>query len=273
MLLDKKRIFIVGGCSGMGKATAIKCLREGARVTILDFASQEVIDATKKELGEKCYIIQGSVANSKDVDRALDYAVEMMGGLDGAMNNSAGTRSGRITDLTDEDFEKSLQMGLYSFFYCVRREGLIMKENGGSIVNISSLNSNSPAEGQVTYNCAKAAVDMLTRTAALEYGKWNIRVNAIRPGMIATPAVKPLMEIPQYNDFMCDHTPLGKFGTSEDIGNTVAFLLSDECTYMTGSVIAIDGGIEQLANPNTLIGRQMDVETIYREAMAKRMGR
>lgn len=265
MLLQDKKIFITGGCSGIGKATAIKCLSEGAYVTIMDYAPAEKLEKLKQELGDKCFVFRGNAMEESDINAAVDYAVEKMGGLDGALNNVGGSTPGMIENLTTEQFDKCMKFSLYSVFFSIRAEVRHMN-NGGSIVNTSSLNSQLPSEGAVAYNCAKAGLDALTRTAALEFGAKNIRVNAVRPGWINTEAVQPLHAIEEYRNGINERTPLGRFGRPEDIGNTVAFLLSDECQYMTGSVIKIDGGIEEYGNPNTALQRSLDMNKIYAEA-------
>lgn len=259
MMLKGKRIFITGGCSGIGKASAEKCIKEGASVTIMDFASEEKLKEVEQELGEHCFTVRGDATKSEEINRCVAYAVEKMGGLDGALNNVGGSKPGKIEEISEKDFEDCLRISLYSTFYSIRAEVKeIEKNSGGSIVNISSINSALPSSAAVAYNCAKAGVDILTRTAALEFGEKNIRVNAIRPGAIDTEGVQKVKALPGYEDIIIEWTPLGRFGKPEEVANMVAFMLSDECAYMTGCVIKLDGGIEEFGNPNTKIQETVD---------------
>ncbi len=248
-MLKGKKIFITGGSSGIGKACAQVCLKEGAQITIMDIASDEALQAEKEELGKNCYVIHGDVTNLEDVAKAVAYAKEQMGGLTGAINVAGSQRLGRIVDMTAEDFDWTVKLCMYGVFYCLKEEAKILKETGGSIVNISSLNSQIPGEGFGAYNTAKAGVDNLTRTAAVELAPYNVRVNAIRPGFTATDAIKMMAQIPEYNQLALDRIPMNRFVEPEEIGNMAAFLLTDKVQAATGALFAVDGGIDVSGYP------------------------
>ncbi len=248
MLKDKK-IFITGGASGIGKACAKVCVNEGAVVTIMDIAPDEVLEQVKAEIGGEVYTIRGDVTNYEDVEKAVNFACEKMGGLTGAVNVAGSQRLGRIVDMSPEDFDWTVKLCMYGVFYSIKAEAKILMETGGSIVNISSLNSQIPGEGFGAYNTAKAGVDNLTRTAAVELAPYNVRVNAIRPGFTATDAIKMMAQIPEYNQLALDRIPMERFVEPEEIGNMAAFLLTDRVQAATGALFAVDGGIDVSGYP------------------------
>ncbi len=248
-MLKGKKIFITGGASGIGKACVKACLAEGAAVTTMDIADDAALLQLKEELGGNIHVIHGDVTNYADVEKAVAYAKEQMDGLDGAINVAGSQRLGRIVDMTPEDFDWTVKLCMYGVFYSLKAEGKILKETGGSIVNISSLNSQVPGEGFGAYNTAKAGVDNLTRTAAIELAPYKVRVNAIRPGFTATDAIKMMAQIPEYNQLSLDRVPIGRFVEPDEIGNMAAFLLSDKVQAATGALFAVDGGIDVSGYP------------------------
>lgn len=251
MLLEGKKIFITGGYQGIGKACAKMCIAEGAKVTIMDFVEQEKLDALKEELGENCYVIHGDVTNSDTVNQCVAYAVEQMGGLTGAINNAGTSKPSPIMYMSDEDFDFTVKLCLYGTFYVNRAVAKYLKDTGGSIVNMSSLNSTIPNEGAVGYCAAKAGVDMITKTGAFEFGKYGIRVNAIRPGFTHTEAHDIMFTVDGYEKLVTKNIPLGRYGKPDDIANYAVFLLSDRSSQITGTNTLVDGGMEFMSYPDT----------------------
>lgn len=268
MLLENKKIFVTGGCQGIGFGCAKKFIEEGAKVTIMDYADEEKLAEVKEKLGENCFVIHGNVTKSEDVKKAVDYAVEMMGGLDGAVNNAGGGQGATIMEATDESFDFVVKLCLHGTFYSVREEAKVMKENGGSIVNMSSLNASFTSQGAVSYNSAKAGVDALTKTAALEMGKYGIRVNSIRPGFTMTEGLSGALAVPGYTEIVMEKCPMNRYGKPEDVANLAAFLLSDNSTYITGAIHTIDGGMETTGYPNV----QKAIDALLAQMAAQQQG-
>lgn len=252
MNLEGKKVFITGGCSGMGRAVADRAIAGGSLVTIFDFAPKEKMDKVQKELGENCFMYQGDVTNAEDVAKGVAYAVEKMGGLTSAVNCAGGGRNGDIDKIALKDFDFTVKLCLYGVFHCLREEIRYMKENGGSIVNFSSLAADFMSRGGAAYSAAKAGVNALTQTAAIELGKYNIRVNAVRPGLIATEKMAPAMAQPGYTEKFLKDVPIKRPGLPEDVANYVIYLLGDESTYLTGTLTQIDGGCQLVGMPQTL---------------------
>lgn len=250
-MLKGKCGFITGGSSGIGKASAKAMLKYGAKVTVMHRRTGEDLEALKNELGDNCYFVYGDVVNPEDVEKAVAYAKEQMGRLDFAVNSAGSATLGKFHELTDETFDETMKTCLYGTFYSMREESKLMVEQGsGSIINISSINSTVPAPMFTPYCTAKAGVDMLTKSAAIELGKYNIKVNAICPGFIDTPLIHPLLEMDEINETVKKGSPMGRVGEPEEIAEMCAFLASDKCGYINGVCIAIDSGMQLMAYPS-----------------------
>lgn len=244
MLIKDKKVFITGGCSGMGRAVANLAIAGGSKVTIFDFAPQEKLDQVQKELGENCYMFHGDVTDEESVKAGVAYAVEKMGGLTSAVNCAGDGIFQNFLDMTIHDFDWTLKLCLYGTFFCVREEGKYMKElGGGSIVNFSSISSDHVEPGSAAYSSAKAAINALTKSAALELGQYNIRVNGVRPGLIATEKMAAAMAQPGYTESVIEGIPIYRAGKPEDVADYVAYLLDDQSCYITGTLNRIDGGM------------------------------
>lgn len=169
MMLKDKRIFITGGCSGMGFATAKMAVAEGAQVSIFDFADNETMAQIKEAVGGTCYVFHGDVTSSASVDEGIAFAIEQLGGLDGVVNCAGGGRVGKLVDIPDEDFDWTVKLCLYGTFYVNRAaaRAMIAQGTGGSIVNFSSINADMVSAEELQYDAAKAGVNSLTKTAAV----------------------------------------------------------------------------------------------------------
>lgn len=251
-MVKGKKIFITGGSSGIGLSCARLAVSKGARVTIMG-RSEKKLAAVKAELGEYCFTFQGDVSDPEVVKRAVDFAVDSMGGLDGAVNSAGSAHmGGRIYEMDDDAFDETLKLDLYGVMYCVREESAYMKENGvkGSIVNISSLNSTVPYRMYTPYDVAKAGVDMLTKTACLELGPFGIRINSLCPGFTDTPLTHSFHQMPGVIEEIKARCPLRRMGTAEEQASVALFLLSDMASYVNGVVLNVDGGMAHSAYPD-----------------------
>lgn len=242
--LEGKVALITGGASGIGKGIASWFVREGACVMLGDINAENLATA-KQELGDNCEVIEMDVTVEAQVEAAVAATVAKFGRLDVAVNSAGIGGLCRIVDLDEAEWDRVLDVDLKGVFLSVKHEArqMIAQGEGGSIINIASLNSRQPAEGMVTYCTSKAGVEMFTKIAAMELGRHKIRVNAISPGLISTPLTDPLLNMPDIYESFLENAPLGyRCGTTDDVAALALFLASDESTWITGDNILVDGG-------------------------------
>ncbi|MFL9843427.1 glucose 1-dehydrogenase [Flavobacterium rhizosphaerae] len=253
---ENKTVIITGGAMGLGLATAQVLADKGANLVIVDY-NEEALDKAKNELeksGAKVLTIVADVSNEEAVKNYVDKAVEEFGHIDGFYNN-AGIE-GKQASLTDYDvkiFKKVIDINLLGVYYGMRYVIPVMqKQGGGKIVNVASVGGIRGVINQTPYVASKHAVSGMTKNAAIEYGKDNIFTNAIAPGAILTPMVaQAFKEVNPDNPKAAEteyaqRNPTRRLGQPEEVGRLVAFLLSDDCRYVNGQTIAIDGGESNL---------------------------
>lgn len=238
--LAGKIALITGGSSGIGKATAIKFLKEGAQVIIADI-NEEQGNITAKELGEGVHFYTTNVADSGSVASLFNFIKEKYGRLDVLVNNAGIVRDSTLKKLTEEEFDKVIDVNLKGVFLCSKHAEELMRENGGAILNASSVVAHYGNFGQTNYVAAKSGVIGMTKVWARELGKSNIRVNAVAPGFIQTEMIASVPD--KVLEVMAQKVPLNRLGKPEDIANIYCFLASDEATYITGAVFNVDGGM------------------------------
>jgi 3-oxoacyl-[acyl-carrier protein] reductase len=237
---------ITGGARGIGKATAFKMVREGASVALLDILSDEVARVAQdlEALGGKALGLKADISRKDEVDRAIERVLQHYGRVDILFNNAGVVRPGTLEKVREEDWEAALGVNLKGAFFCTQAVVPTMKKNRyGKIVNMSSRASLGKEERTV-YGATKAGLIGLTRTWALELAPYNINVNSIGPGPIATElfmAANP-KDSPKTRAII-DGVPLKRMGQPEDVANLVAFLASDEASFITGQTVFICGGI------------------------------
>ncbi len=241
--LEGKVALITGGASGIGLATARRFVADGAQVALADRNADAVHDAAR-DLGPNALAIAGDVTNEEDVAAMVRGCVERFGRLDIAFNNAGIAGFARIEDYGLAQFQQVIDVCLTGVFLCLKHEAkqLINQGGGGSLINTASINAMQAAEGLSAYCSAKAAVAMLTKVAALELGRHQIRVNAIGPGLIRTPLTQGLRDIGGLEDAFADEAPLGRVGEPEDVAQLAAYLAGDESSLITGQTLFIDGG-------------------------------
>ena len=243
MKLQNKVAIVTGAGRGLGKGIALKLAQEGAAVVVADIvqANAEAVVAEIVAAGGKAVPAQANVAVKADVEAMFAKAVNELGGVDIRVNNAGINRDVQLFKMSDEEWEQVIAVNLTGTFYSCRLAAQHMREKGfGRIINISSM-SWLGNFGQANYAASKAGVVGLTKTAARELAKKGITCNALCPGFIDTDMTRGVPE--KVWDIMVGKIPVGRAGTAADVGNMVAFLASDEASYINGEVINVSGGM------------------------------
>jgi NAD(P)-dependent dehydrogenase (short-subunit alcohol dehydrogenase family) len=246
-MLEGKSIVITGGASGIGRAAALASAREGARVAVgdIDTAGGERVVSELRDNGSKGFFEACDVTRGEDVARLLARAVAEHGGLDGAFNNAGiEGRLALLTEYDDEVFRRVLEVNVVGVWNCLRAEIPLMTARGcGAIVNTSSIAGLIGAGAFSAYVASKHAVLGLTKSAAIEYAKSGVRVNAICPGVIATPMLERLADEREgLVDGLVVLKPMGRLGSAEEVAEAAVWLLSDRASFVTGHALVVDGG-------------------------------
>jgi len=244
--LKDKVAIITGGARGIGKATAIRMVKEGASVALLDIQAEEVSHTVKElqAMGGEAIGIHADVTHKNEVEKAVDETLSQWRRVDILLNNAGIVKPALLEDVQDEDWDEVVNVNLKGTFFCTRAVLPFMKKASyGKIINISS-RASLGKELRTVYGAIKAALIGVTRTWALELAQYNINVNAIGPGPIATElftAANP-MDSPRTKTII-NGIPLKRIGQPEDVANLVIFLASDESSFITGQAIFICGGL------------------------------
>ncbi len=238
--LEGKRVVVTGAASGIGLATAIRFISEGARVFILDW-DEKALDKTTAENPKLHGSARGDVSNPDDVKKAFSEVDEILGGIDVLVSNAGISSRKPFLDIEYEEWSKILKVNLDGMFLCAQEAIKRMKKQKSGVVLFTA--STNGMEGHplyAAYNASKAGVILLAKTLALEFAPW-LRANAVCPGYVLTP-----MQKIEYTEEMLDaakaETPLNRLATPEEVAGLFAFLASKEASYITGQAIPIDGG-------------------------------
>lgn len=251
MLFQDKVALVTGGASGIGRATAIAFAREGARVVIADIAEEGGRDTLQliKDKGGEAEFVRADMTKHTDIRAMVATAVSKFGRLDCAFNN-AGHRGGstNVVDCTEEEWDLVLGLNLKAVWLCMKYEiPELLKVGGGAIVNTSSGLGNFAAPQTASYASSKHGVIGLTRSAAVDFGPKNIRVNALLPGATDTPMLAPAAKGSSLKlQDMANRIPLRRLGTSEDQAEAVIWLCSDRSAFVSGLSLVADGGLSVL---------------------------
>jgi NAD(P)-dependent dehydrogenase (short-subunit alcohol dehydrogenase family) len=239
---------IIGGASGIGWATAQVLADEGCRVTIAD-RNADGAAARAAELGEPHTWAAVEVTDENSVTRLFDDVVAREGGLHVVVNCAGFSGFGVITELDAEQFRSVIDVCLTGGFLVLKHAGRHLGP-GGTVVSLTSLNARQPAIGMSAYCAAKAGLSMLTQVAALELGPRGVRVNAVAPGFVHTPLTEGAAAVPGVVEEYIENTALGRAGTPEDVAAAVAFLCSQQSSWLTGEVLDLNGGAHLKRYPN-----------------------
>lgn len=246
--VDGKIALVTGGGSGIGRATALALASEGAKVVISDVVvagGEETVKMIKAAGGEATFV-KADVAKPADVEALIKKIVDTYGRLDCAFNN-AGIEGDMATtaDCSQENWDRVIDIDLKGVWLCMKYEiPQMLKQGSGAIVNTASVAGLVGFVGLPAYVAAKHGVNGLTKTAALEYAKQGIRVNAVCPGVIQTPMVDRLFKNqPAAGEIIAAMEPVARLGKPEEIAQAVVWLCSDAASFVTGLPMAVDGGL------------------------------
>ena len=242
-----KVAFVTGAANGIGRAAALAFSSEGASVVVADVSEQSNKETARliEEARGRALAVRCDVSRAEDVKTALDRTVEAFGRLDFAFNNAGVEQPLTATaDLTEKEWDRIVDINLRGVFLCMRHEiPLMLEQGGGVIVNTSSGAGVKGFAGQAAYCAAKHGVVGLTRAAALDYAKANIRVNAVCPGIIETPMMDRFSGgTPEGRARVIAQEPVGRMGKPEEIAAAVVWLCSDAAAFVVGHAMIIDGG-------------------------------
>jgi len=245
--MKNKVAIVTGAASGIGRAAAQLFAKNGAQVVISDLDSdgiEETLSMIKKS-GGAGIAVETDISDSTQVRKMVDQTVQTFGRLDYACNNAGIEGEQAFTpDCTPENWNRVIEINLRGTWYCMKYEiPEMLKNGGGSIVNISSIAGLIGFPGIPAYVGSKHGINGLTKTAALEYADRGIRVNSICPGAIQTPMIDRFVgkQEKDREDLVAQH-PMGRFGTPEEVGEAVIWLCSDKSSFITGQTLAVDGG-------------------------------
>lgn len=239
---------VTGGASGLGRVTAIALANEGAKVVVTDIAITEG-EATVQmitDAGGQAVFTKSDVTKSGDVEAMVQTVLKTFGRLDFALNNAGidGVRA-RTADYPEDVWHRVIDLNLTGVFLCMKSElSVMVKQGGGVIVNMSSVAGVTGFPGHAAYTASKHGVIGLTKTAALDYAKAGIRVNAICPAYTHTPMLTRMLErSPDLEAKLVSRVPMQRLGTAEEIAKAVIYLFSDAAAFITGHSLVMDGGI------------------------------
>lgn len=247
MDLTKQNILVTGGSQGIGRGATLELARAGADVAINYRSNLQAAESIAEEiraLGRNVLLLQGDVALQADVERLVGEVVSEWGELHGLVSNAAYSDRELMIDADMEGFKRTIDVSMWGAFFAVRAvsQQLVKQGVGGSIIVVSSPHAKIPIPTAMAYNMAKAAIDHMAKTAAIELARYRIRVNVVHPGWIDTPGERKFFTEEQLEQG-AQNIPWGRMGQPEEIGRLIAFMLSSDCDYMTGSTVLMDGGI------------------------------
>jgi glucose 1-dehydrogenase len=250
-----KNVLITGGSSGIGQAIAVRFAEHGANVAINYLTTPDEAAGTEEQVhacvnqvqqqGVRDVLVQADVSDEAGVVRMVGEAAERLGGIDVLVNNAGIQISRPSEELSSAHFDKVLAVNLRGSFLCAREaiKHFLAAEQGGSIINVSSVHQLIPKPNYLGYSVSKGGMMNLTRTLALEYAGRNIRVNGIGPGATVTPINRAWIDDPVKKAQVESHIPMARAGSADEMAGVACFLASDDAAYITGQTIFVDGGL------------------------------
>ena len=242
---EKKTVFVTGASRGIGKEVALKYAENGYDVIINYVSDKTDVEALEKEFKEKgadTLILKADVSNPEEVQNVVDKAIEKFGKIDVLVNNAGITRDNLLMRMSEEEFDKVLEINLKGTFLVTKAvTKYMMKKRSGSIINLSSVVGVAGNAGQCNYSASKAGIIGFTKSIAKELASRNIRANAVAPGFIETDMTAVLSD--SVKESIHNQIPLKRMGRAKEVAELIYFLGSEKSSYITGQVINIDGGM------------------------------
>ena len=243
-ILDGKIALITGASRGIGRAIAETLAREGADLALCDLQTEWLADTATavRGFGRRAECFAVNVSQAADVDAGVTAAVQALGRIDILVNNAGITKDGFLARMSETDWDAVISVNLKGTFLFSKAVGkIMMRQRGGTIVNIASIIGLIGNAGQCNYAASKAGVIALTKSVAKELASRGVRANAVAPGFIETRMTEVLSS--EVRQKMLDAIPMGRFGTPQDVADVVLFLASDASSYVTGHVVTVSGGM------------------------------
>lgn len=245
--LTGKVAVVTGASKGIGAAIAERLGREGANVVVnyaSDKAGADRVVSEVKKAGSKAVAVQADVSKKGDIQKLFREVTDAFGKVDILVNNAGVYEFRALDDIDEEHFHRHFNINVLGLLLTTQEAVKHMNGDGGSIINISSVVAKTPGPGASVYSATKGAVDVVTRSLALELGSHNIRVNSLSPGFTDTEGVRASKDVDKtFEQIAVSRTPLGRIGTADDIAGTAAFLASEDSRWITGETLLVGGGI------------------------------
>lgn len=241
--LDGKVAIITGAARGLGKSMAVGLARYGAHVVITDVIDTKDTLMEIKEYDDQSFDLQVDVSNKSEVEQMIKKTVDQFGSIDIFVNNAGILKSANAEDFSEKDWKKVIDVNLNGVFLCAQAAGKQMiEQQSGKIINVSSIAGLSGYASSAAYSASKAGVISITKTLAAEWGKHNIQINAICPGVFATDMTADYLKDDEFKEMIKTNVPLGRYATPDELMGTIIYLASNASDYMTGHALVIDGG-------------------------------